>query len=598
MGSSGHSPTTIVVVDEQPETAEFISRVMHDAGQSISVLWANSALRLQKNIESDSPHLVIAQSDLSWLPIGKICELCNNLNSVVLALGDNSSSQLELKSISHGAFAYINREQQPLMVLQIDRGLQYAQLLSKQLEQAQQVENLGNRCAALLDTAKEPIAYTSEGVITGANPAFAKLVGASNVAGVVGRLISDYIAPKSLYKFSHALRTLIRGEQSHLHLEGTAFITAGYRTAQTDLLLQNLIIDGEHSTQLLVRDAQVDANSASPLAVETDPADAFAAQPPAANTFALSAQLAQAAKKSVQLPGLSVVPPLAPANPYSFEVQPALGHDKLESTLCQINGRNDTANKHRKSDAIEHPYSANDALIAQSLSGVLTSDTAELCAQPLFNLHADSNMVIARIRTGDKLMPISQVLEEPWDYNTTRWLFTQLKTLAENSKLVLGPISKDTINAESIELLQELPLENSLVLGISEQTLSHDYHGSSQFLLQCQKLKIGIALWMDSTPKVVSDLLNDLPDSVRSGIKTLVLNKQIPPVEDAESLEQDWKYLLGTCQQNKIQLIAPAPEDKEALQTSWQLGAAWCLTPETKATELPSHIAPTGTLPH
>ena len=592
MGLSGHTTTTIVVVDEQPETAEFISRVMHDAGQSISVLWANSALRLQKNIESHSPHLVIARSDLSWFPIGKICELCEHFNAVILAYGDDASSRLELKAISHGAFAYINKEQQALMVLQIDRGVHYAQLLNKQHEQSKQVEDLGARCAALLDTAKEPIAYTSEGVITGANSAFAKLVGVTDAAGATGRLISDFIGPKSLYKFSHALRTLIRGEQSHKHLENTTFITAGYRPAQADLLLQNLVIDGEHSTQILVRDLKLGA--ATPEQPIVAPK---LEQTAVADNFALNPQLSNIAAKAVKLPELTVVPPLAPANPHGFELKPALNIDKLESTFNRINASN-TSDAGNKNAPVSNDDPANDELIRQSLAGVLTSDAAELCTQPLAQLHADRSMVVARIRAGDKLLPISQVLEEPWDHNTARWLFTQLEALADHSQLVLGPISKDTINAASIELLQELPLTNSLVLGISEQTLSQDYHGSSQFLLQCQKLKIGIALWMDSTPKVVADLLNDLPDSVRSGVKTLVLHNQRAPVTNGQALDDDWKYLLATCKENKIQLVAPMPEDQQGLQTWWQLGVDWCLTPQTNQANVVGHVEPTGTLPH
>lgn len=592
MGLLGHSPATIVVVDEQPETAEFISRVMHDAGQSISVLWANSALRLQKSIKSQSPHVVIAQTDLKWLPIGKICELCDGLNAVVLALGEESNSQLELKAISHGAFAYINNEQQALMVLQIDRALQQAALLSEHQQQQQQLDDLNARSAALLDTANEPITYTSEGVITGANKAFAKLAGVTDEKALIGRLISDFIAPKSLYKFSHALRTLIRGEQNHLNLEETDFITAGYRQATAKLLMQNLMIDGEHSTQLLLRNINIHSDNETTEAAEYLAAESSNHQVVEANYAA-----PPLVDKPAKLAELTVVPPLVANNQYRFELKPLLDEQKLESKLSQINASSDTQQSNDADD------SANDDLITQSLNGVLTSDEAELCAQPLVSLHAGRSMVIARIRANDRLMPISQILTEPWDPTTSRWLFTQLEGLAKQSKLVLGPVSKDTISAASIESLQGLKLKDNLVLGIAEQTLSQDYHGSSQFLLQCQKLKIGIALWMDSTPKVLADLLSDLPDSIRSGINTLVLSEQTAPQLDKQNLDKqivdkDWAELLGRCEQFNIQTIAPVPSDKQALQTWWQLGADWCLTPETNASALPSYIEPTGTLPH
>ena len=587
MGLLGQSPTTIVVVDEQPETAEYISRVMHDAGQSISVLWANSALRLQKSIKDDSPHVVIAKSDLSWLPIPKICELCDCLGAVVLSLGNENHSQPEFTAISHGAFAYINKQQQALLVLQIDRALQHAQLLHEHRNRQQQIDDLNARCAALLDTANEPIAYTSEGVITGSNQAFAELVGETKKTNLVGRLVSDFIAPKSLYKFSHALRKMIRNEQSHLELDGTDFVTAGYHTATTKLLLQNLMIDGEHSTQVLLRDINANDN--------TEPADASSAweapNDAAETTAPAAAAFNTAAQQGAVLPELSIVPPLVSAGPSHFTLKPALDDQQLLTTLGQINAS-------LPAQADHSDDSANDEIITQSLSGVLTSNESELCTQPLMTLHADRRMVVARIKTGNQLLPISQVLEEPWDINTSRWLFKQLECLADHSQLVLGPVGRETISAASIDLLRDLPLKKNLVLGIAEQTLSHEYHSSSQFLLQCQKLKIGIALWMDSTPKVLVDLLNDLPDSIRSGIRAIVLNEAQTPQVENDHIDGPWAELLANCEQYKTHLIAPMPADKHSLQAWWQLGVDWCFTPETNATSAPSYVEPTGTTLH
>lgn len=598
MGLTGHSPTTIVVVDEQSDTAEYISRVLHDAGQSISVLWANSALRLQKNITADAPCVVIAKSDLAWLPIAKICELSNELNAVVLSLGDESRSQAELTAISHGAFGFINKQQQALLVLQIDRAVQHAQLLYQHRARQQQIDDLNGRCAALLDTANEPIAYTSEGVITGGNQAFASLAGADKPTDLVGRLVSDFIAPKSLYKFSHALRKMIRNEQSHLELDNTDFITTGYRTAKTKLLLQNLLIDGEHSTQVLLRNIEVNNAAATThdtqaQSTEVDSSNAWE-QPLQAEE---NEQIAIAALNAEQapLPALTVVPSLANSRQIHFTLKPALEDGQLTSMLGQL-----AAVEPAEQAPTEN--SANDDLITQSLAGVLTSNEAELCTQALLNLHADREMVVARIKTGNQLLPISQVLEEPWDINTSRWLFKQLECLAEQSQLVLGPVGRETINATSIDLLRDLPLKRNLVLGVAEQTLSHEYHSSSQFLLQCQKLKIGIALWMDSTPQVLLNLLRELPDSIRSGISTIVLNEAEAPEIDHNLVSGAWAELLSNCEHYKTQLIAPVPDSKQRLQTWWQLGVDWCFTPETDANTAPTYLeatdTATGTRPH
>lgn len=582
--------TKLIVIDEKPESAEAIAHALRDAGKMLPVNWVNSALRLQKAIEADLDcnQIVLANANLPWLPMDQVCQICSEHNIITIALGDIPNSTLELRVLRQGAFALVNPSHPGLLEQRLNQAIQQSLNMLSLRQQERKLEDMSLRCDALLDTAAEPIAYTSEGVITSANPLFAEAVGADDEVQLVGRLISDFIGPESLYQFSRNLRTLMRGDNNQLHMEDTAISCLGGNSSPAAVFMSNVTVDGEHSTQILLRNHNVQhAVTASRKA---------ALKPEASQLLNLmDVPLGQHLKQKIQstqkvASGLKLVHDQKSIDThYQVELKKTLEDSSLNSMMARLSAwGNEVASPNE-----ELAISANDAFRMPPLPELLAKGEASLCTQPLLSMHGDEPLLLARIKSGDALMPISQMLEDNGDSTSVQWLLEQLKTVAKDSQLVLGPITKEGIRAASIEVLQELNLNNQLILGVSEQTLSSDYHGSSQFLLQLQKLDMKVALWMNSPAAVLSGLLADLADSVRSGIHTLVLSDQDFPVITQEGFQsEEWAQLIGLCQRNNIQLIAPRPFNEEQLQTWWQIGAGWCLAGENAAS---SKMQQTGT---
>lgn len=563
----------LLVIDEKPDSAEAIARILRDAGLLMPVNWVNSALRLQKLIESESGLIAIANANLPWLPLDQICQLCSDNRIFTIALGEIPDPTLELRVLRQGATALVSPSYAGLLEQRVHQAMAQTRLHRQMIQQDKQLCDLSNRCDALLDTSKEPVAYTSEGVITSVNNAFANIVGAEEPMQLVGRLVSDFIGPESLYHFSRHLRTLMRGDSEHVQMDNAAVSTLHGTVTNAHLFMDNIQVDGEHSTQIVLRDCQ--ANDLS--------AGASISQRPEASQLLnlMDMPLGKQLKDQMQprnkpVPALSLVQNhKAGEAKQAAKLKPALEHTGIGNMMARL-----TAWDSKDHDGNDKNHrSANDHISLEPLREMLQAGKISLCTQPLLGLHADEPMLLARIKVGDTLMPVSQMLEDISDQDTINWVLKELRKLAQNSQLVLGPVSKETVNADSVELLQQINPAGKLVLGLSESTLGGDYHGSSQFLLQLQKFNMKTALWMNSTPTVLAGLLTDLPDSIRSGIHTVVLNAGETPVITQDQIKnKDWAQLVSICQKNNIEMIAPRPDSEEQLQTWWRLGVGWCLS--------------------
>lgn len=577
----------LIVIDEKPDSAEAIGRILRDASLIVPINWVNNALRLQQTIEAEEGLIAIANANLPWLPLEHICQLCNEHNMVTLALGEVPNPSLELRALRQGALSLVHPNHAGLLEQRVLQAISQTRMHAAKGQQDKQLTDLTDRCDALLDTSKEPVAYTIEGVITSANNAFALAVGAENSVQVVGRLVSDFIGPESLYQFSRQLRTLIRGDSKHVQMDNTAICTLQGTVTSAHLFMDNIQVNDEHSTQILLRDCKTN-HAKAPL---NSPQRPEASQMLNLMDTPLGKQLkGQLQTDNKPAPALALVPSnQADVTSSQTALKAALEHSAINSMMARLSAW-DAQEATQRSN---HGTSANDQTSVAPLQTLLEEGKASLCTQPLLGLHADEPMLLARVQAGNTLMPVAQMLEDLGGENSVDWLLKQLDKMAEGAQLVLGPVSKTAVNASSIERIQTIKNASNLVLGMSEHTLSSDYHGSSQFLLQLQKLNMKTALWMNSTPSVLSGLLNDLATSVRSGINTIVLKAvETPVIQNDEIQSQEWATLIHICQQNNIQLVAPRPHSTEQLQTWWRLGIGWCLAGENAAI---SQLKHTGT---
>jgi PAS domain-containing protein len=556
----------LIVIDEKPESAESISRVLRDSGQLVPVQWANSPLRLENLISQSPTPIILANASLPWFPFDQICQMAQQHDYVTIALGITPDTTLELRVLRQGAVCLANPENPSLFEQQLQQAFKLCYLKREIAEKTAQIEALDGRCDALLDTAAEPIAYTSEGVITDANAAFAKVVGADNSADLSGRLISDFIAPESLYDFSRQLRRLMRDESSHIQMDDAAIATLQGSSSPAIVFMHNVEIDGEHSTQILIRDcAQADRS-----AVRAEPASSSREQ-----TFTQPLRSKIKAAPDA-LPSLSIVHDQSDYEPDTpLQLKAALDKNNINGMMARLNAWE------TQHDALAERVigdSANDAYAIASLPELLVKEEASIELQPMLALHANNSMQLARIKAGDRLMPISQTLTESLDSISAHWLLAKLNEHTDNDQLIIAPVSKDIISANSIEFLQQIKANKNLLLGLSENSLSSDFHGSNQFLLQLQKLGLKASLWSQSPASVLADCLSDLANSVRSGIHSIVLDHSHNPVMDDSELEADWARLVSLCQKYDIEIIAQRPNDEQDLQTWWRLGIGWCMT--------------------
>ncbi len=556
----------LVVVDEKPESAESISRIMRDAGQLMPVQWANSPLRLENLINDASTPVVLANASLPWYPFDQICQTTQQYGLVTIALGATPDTSLELRVLRQGAICLANPEHPALLEQQVQLALQLCGLKNEIQRKQSQLDSLDTRCDALLDTAAEPIAYTSEGVITSANSAFATLVGADNSADLSGRLISDFIAAESLYDFSRELRRLMRDESNHVQMDNALIASLQGHNSSAIVFMHNVEINGEHSIQILIREQA-------------------AGQQAASSTAATSTRQQRGFEKALPnkikttpdaLPSLAIVHDQSsyePAEPVPLKAP--LDRNNINGMMARLSAwEAQTGGPASKSIS----DSANDAYSVEALPQLLQKQSARVEAQPLLSLHSDNNMVLTRIKSDDRLMPISQMLVQPLDGESATWLLEQANQLALPEQWVLAPVSQGLISASCIEQLQTLNASKQLVLGLSEEALHNDFHGSNQFLLQLQKIGMKAALWSNSPASVLADCLSDLANSVRSGIHCVVLDASHSPTLSQEQADSSWSRLLSLCHSNNIALIVQRPEDEASLQTWWRLGIGWCMT--------------------
>ena len=564
---------SLIVIDETSDSAEAIAHALRDNGHLHTVRWVNSVPKLYKLIEANQHMVVLASTHLTWLSLDQVCQTCAEHGIPTIALSDSNDSQLLLRAIRQGAMTLSNPNDHSLINEHIHQAIALNALQQSLRMQQQQLSALDARCASLLDTANEPVAYTSEGVITAVNPAFARLLGVGDTLSLVGRLISDFIGAESLYEFSRQLRSLMRNDQTHTRMDNTVITTMSNATTQANVLMANVKVNDEHCTQIVLRDCLTTTASVRDKTQDKEISHVqHVLYNPSKKAF-----IQEKALSTAHAATLKLVPTMAEEQP-NFESHTALEAQTLNAMMGKVNAWSTSP---KPADTIT---SANDPATLASLTTAIQQGEMTLCSQPLLNLHADESICLARLIHNDTLIPVTRILEDTGDLHTMGWLLEQLKQLATNSPLVLGPIGLQIVSVDGIEQLQKLNISSQLIIALSEQALNHDYHGCCQFLLQLQRLKLKAALWMQSPPRVMADSIEALADSVRSGINVLVLNTQHRPIMRDKQIESaDWEVLLQTCQRYNIQTITPTPEDTEQLQAWWQLGASWCLTAESTA---------------
>ncbi|MDD9893371.1 MAG: PAS domain S-box protein [Gammaproteobacteria bacterium] len=454
----------LIVIDEKPDSAEAIARILRDAGLLMPVNWVNSALRLQKLIETETGLIAIANANLPWLPLDQICQLCNDNRILTIALGEIPDPTLELRVLRQGATALVNPSHAGLLEQRVHQAMAQTRLHRQMVQQDKQLCDLSNRCDALLDTSKEPVAYTSEGVITSVNNAFADIVGAEEPMQLVGRLVSDFIGPESLYHFSRHLRTLMRGDSEHVQMENAAVSTLHGTVTNAHLFMDNIQVDGEHSTQIVLRDCQANSGTMG---------GSISQRPEASQLLNLmDMPLGKQLKDQMQTrtkpaPSLSLVHNQKAAEAKrKADLKPALEASGIGSMMARLSAWDSEG--HRDDD--EHHHSANDHINLEPLKEMMQAGKVNLCTQPLLGL------------------------------------------------------------------------------------------------------------------TVLAGLLSDLPDSIRSGIHTVVLNAAETPVITQDQVQnKDWAQLVSLCQKNNIEMIAPRPDNEDQLQTWWRLGVGWCLSGDNAA---------------
>lgn len=242
----------VLVVSQSQNNAEKINGILRAAGHAVRSTWAATLDEAEDAIQQQKPALIFAFLRVEKAPVQEIIGLQQRLSpdSGLLAVASKMDEEAMAVVLERGASALITLDNERLLLAIIKRELAAVEARQALATAQTLVAEYQSRFQEFLAESGDAIAYSQDGILTQANPAFAEMFGFESPDDVEGYTVMDLFAKDHQKTLKDALVATNKGKNVG------AVTVKGLRNGEpfeTKLEFDQTELDGEPCIEVAIR---------------------------------------------------------------------------------------------------------------------------------------------------------------------------------------------------------------------------------------------------------------------------------------------------------------------------------------------------------
>ncbi len=277
----------LVVVAAAEDAAKRIESHLRNAGHPLRTAWISDLAELEDVLKRDPPDLLLCEDTLAAAPLERVASLRNKLcpELPLLSLTQDLDAEKTAEALTQGLQDCVS-SRNPAHLRHLERVVMRELINHHHLRELdatrQRLQDFQSRHQQLTEGTLDAIAHVQEGILVGANTAFAKLLGHDEATPLIGTPMVDLVISEQQNLVKERLRQVLRGKHSDEPLE----LALRRGNGRVDVNVKaNLIlgaVDGESVIEMLVRsETAPGCNGVKPIGGRIEFARALGAPAPA-----------------------------------------------------------------------------------------------------------------------------------------------------------------------------------------------------------------------------------------------------------------------------------------------------------------------------
>ena len=255
--SSSSATSLLLVAAPFEENAKRVESHLRNAGHKVRTVWISQVPDLEQHLQKSQPDLLLAADHAREIPFKAVLDACRRFapNLPVLALSAQLSGDVTAGAVAAGARDLVS-DADPEALAHLERVVVRELIAYRNLRELarsrSQLADYESRYSQLIAGTGDAVALICEGIISKANPAFASLIGYTDVEELAGVPLMDVIAPDEQTGVRDHLKQLSQGRADGKALECALKSKTGDKVPVRAQLTRGEA-DGESFVEMLIR---------------------------------------------------------------------------------------------------------------------------------------------------------------------------------------------------------------------------------------------------------------------------------------------------------------------------------------------------------
>ncbi|MEE4249587.1 MAG: EAL domain-containing protein [Alcanivoracaceae bacterium] len=252
----------LLIVHDSQDDAEQLMNLLRNAGKVTRAEIALSEDEFIRAVKSGSWELIVCRPEVAGCSYQKILAHLHRLGKALpmIVLVDALTPDVMAEALGAGARMVAPVSQRDLLMLVIDRQIEYLSL-RKELQHSQlALHDAEKRLSVLMDQSRDAIAYVVDGMHIHANDVYLEKFGYASSDDLAGMPIMDMVSASDHEKLKKLLRSRAQNENQTNELECRGVGPDG-KEFDAVFIFSASTYDGEACTQIVIRAAEVDESA-------------------------------------------------------------------------------------------------------------------------------------------------------------------------------------------------------------------------------------------------------------------------------------------------------------------------------------------------
>ena len=246
----------------QSGVTEHYANLLRESGTAIASSHVHTIGEVESALQSSLVDLVLCTSDNDDLPLDKVISVMQQCNPDALLIVAGDSKVLEEHTF--GVADIIDLDDQTRTLHRLNRTIQYLLKDQKLRTLEKQKESFEKRCLMLMDSSREAICYTHEGMHVFANPTYLELFGISAEDDEIETLtLMDLVEADFHQDLKRMLKLSQQANEKEYSLE-VSCKRLDDSIFTSDMTFSPVLVDEEPSVQIIVRRKESESATAMP----------------------------------------------------------------------------------------------------------------------------------------------------------------------------------------------------------------------------------------------------------------------------------------------------------------------------------------------